>query len=309
MAACGGGRSSQQATPPVGVRVVSGVLYQKDPDGTRHVLSVFAPSKGGPWPVAVMIHGGTEGGPPELPLVRSWARAVAREGAVVFVPRWPGNPPEPSAKAALAYLTGTTGQLACAVRFARAEAKRYGGDPSNLSLFGHSAGASFASEIAFANPTVPAGCVARSAGSVVPDNLVLFEGDWLIVSDPVFDGLLQQDPRVMAAITPWSYLKAAARIPVHILDSNDPNLVVSIPQDVARWLALRDPTGTLRSDLERHGAFADGQLSMHEAQRLLYRRLQSLGYPATFLVLPGSSHSYLSKAALQALAKTILQRR
>jgi hypothetical protein len=43
-------------------------------------------------------------------------------------------------------------------------------------------------------------------------------------------------------------------------------------------------------------------------QPLLHQRLQNFGHTAAFRVLPGSSHSHWSKAALQALADTILQR-
>ncbi|MEW6059882.1 MAG: hypothetical protein AB1551_07080 [Actinomycetota bacterium] len=75
------------------VREVSDVLYQEDSDGTRHVLSVYAPStEGGPWPVAVMIHG-----------LGGWMAPrpaeVAAQGIVVFEPTWPDNTPWPSAEA------------------------------------------------------------------------------------------------------------------------------------------------------------------------------------------------------------------
>ena len=148
----------------------------------------------------------------------------------------------------------------------------------------------------------------RGSGSLVPDNLVLFEGDWLLLGASWWDDLLRQDPRVMEAITPWSFLEAAARMPVHILDSHDPDLCAPLPRNVDRWLALRDPTGSVRRNLERSGALQDGQLCEQEVQPLLHQRLQSLGYKATFSVVPGSSHNHLSKAALQALGM-ILQRR
>ncbi|HZD05072.1 MAG TPA: hypothetical protein VE173_09140, partial [Longimicrobiales bacterium] len=123
------------------------VLYQEDPDGTQYAMSVYAPAaEGGPWPVAVMIHGA--GGS----RLDQWARAVASKGVVAYVPYWPDDSPWHSAKGFRADMTPTIEQLACAVRFARAEAERYGGDPSNLTLLGHSAGANFASVIAFANP-------------------------------------------------------------------------------------------------------------------------------------------------------------
>jgi hypothetical protein len=158
--------------------------------------------------------------------------------------------------------------------------------------------------IAFGDPEVPEGCVAPS-GSVVPDNLVLFEGDWLLIGRPDWDDLLREDPRVMDWITPWSSLDAATRMLVHVLDSNDPSLCRNAEEVDP---ALRDPTGRFRRDLEQLGAFEDGQLCIQEAQRLFHGRLQSLGYPAAFRDLPGSSHQHLSEAGLQILADAILER-
>jgi hypothetical protein len=110
----------------------------------------------------------------------------------------------------------------------------------------------------------------------------------------------------MEAYTPWSYLDEAARMPVHILDSDDPQFIRRRAEDADRWLALRDPTGDFRRGLEELGAFDDGVVLMREAQRLLYGRLQSLGYQVAFHDLPGSSHTYLSEAAVQVVVDTIL---
>lgn len=181
--ACGGGGggaattpSSQPSTVPPSARpvtepevtAISDVLYREDPDGTQHVLTIYAPeAEDGPWPVALMIHGlGGGMAPPPF--------EVASQGVVVFVPTW-DMPSVESAEAARAGANAVYEQIACAVAFARAEAERYAGDPGNLTLYGHSAGASIASIVALSEPAVAEGCVAP-AGSVVPDNLVLFEG-------------------------------------------------------------------------------------------------------------------------------------
>ncbi len=316
MAACGGGATTPSGRPTTmspsasttaaaepEVAVVSDVLYQEDPDGMQHVLRVYTPAtEDGPWPVAVMIHGAGGGMAPA-------PSEVARQGVVVFVPVW-RLPSWASAKATRADATATSAQLACAVRFARAEAELYGGDPSNLTLYGHSAGAMIASLVAFSDPGVPEGCVVPP-GPVVPDNLVVFEGDWLLMGDPHWDNLLREDPRVMEAVTPWEYLDAGARMPVHILDSDDPSFVdyeYRTTEGVGGWLALRDPTGTFRRKLARLGALDDGVVSEREAQRLLYDQLQSLGYQATFHDLPDSSHSFLSEAGVQVVVDAILRR-
>jgi pimeloyl-ACP methyl ester carboxylesterase len=278
------------------------VPYQEDPDGTERLLSVFAPAaEGGPWPVAVMIHGLGGGMAPS-------ASQVAAQGVVVFVPTWE-MPPIETAEAARVGAEGVYEQVACAVAFARAEAERYGGDPENLTLYGHSAGASIAIRVALSDPKPAEGCVAP-ADSVVPDNLVLFEGDWLVAAMGFWDRLLREDPGVMDSFTPWTHLDAGARIPIRILDSGDPTLVLPRNRTLegeGDWLTLRDPTGAIRRGLERMGAFDDGKLSFRDVQRLLLRQLKAFGYEATFHDLPDSSHSSLSDEAVQVVVDAILR--
>lgn len=279
----------------------SSALYEEGADGTQHALTVHMPTtEDGPWPIAVMV-------PPLGVSVTPDPSAVAGQGAVVFeLEPWPNDMPGPGAETALAETTSQMEQVACAVRFARAEAERYGGDRSNLSLYGWSAGAMMAAVTALSDPGVAEGCVVRS-GSAVPDNLVLFEGDWLLLAYTWWDDLLQEDPRVMDAVTPWSHLEAGTRMPVHLLDSDDLTLSRGA-EGAEEWLALRDPTGGFFSDLEQVDAFEDGLVGETEAQRLLYERMQSLGYDVAFLDLPDSSHNFLSEAGVQVVIDAILQR-
>ena len=285
--------------PPPTVRETADVLYQEDPDGRRHLTSVYAPlGNGGPWPVAVMLHGG--GGYPLLPD----ASTIAALGAVVFAPRWSTQVPWPDAAAFRAELNPNLGMLACVVRFARTEAARFGGDPSQLSLYGHSAGATYAAKIAFAEPEVSAGCVA-DAGWIVPEILVLFEGDWLFLGAPELSYLLREDSSVIDLATPWSDLESAARMPVHVIDSVDPTL--SAPYD-AGTLALRDPTGEFLAELEEAGALDDGILSQADVDRLFSFRLESLGYTVSLHELGGSMHTYISAADRPVFEDAILGR-
>ena len=301
VAACGGGESPRQASRPAtakqAVLTVSEVAYDRNADGTHERLTVYAPVKGGPWPTAVMIHGG---GNSRLDM---WAESVASHGAVVFVPYWPDNAPWPTAKAFHADATSISARLACAVRFARATAERYGGDPESLTLFGWSAGANNAAVIAFADPPVSKGCAA-AAGSIVPDNLVLFDADW-VPGAPFWDDLRREDPTVLERLVPWRQLESGTRMPVHLLESADPSLCVE-PPDMAGWLALRDPDGHVHETLERLGALRDGRLCLHEVEQLGYEQLKTLGHDVTYRVLPGSTHEFLSKAALRIVATTIL---
>jgi|GEM_PF-7009164 len=279
----------------VQIEKTADVPYLLDPDGTTHVLRVYAPTSPGPWPTAVMIHGG--GGAYGAAVLDPWARAVAAEGAVVFVPYHFGNPTWSTAAAAIAEITDVTGQLACAVRFARSEAGRYGGDPADVALFGHSAGANLASVIALTDPPVSPDCLA-DADSAIPEELVLFEGDWLLLGLPVYDPLITEDPSVMDVLTPWSHTADAPRIPIAILDSDDPSLSVHTQDRIDDALALRDPDGVYRNRLDRASALEDERLTETDAQHLLAEELSNRGYPVYFIDLPDSNHERLSDTAL-----------
>jgi len=286
------------------VREIPDVFYQKDPDGTEHVLDVYVPTAaGGSWPVVVMIHGAGFSGA----WLKDWATAVAEQGAVVFVPTWYADP-WPSAKVGMRGAWAETDRMACVVRFARERAERYGGDPSNLALFAHSAGGNIAAIVAFADPEVPQGCVARS-GSLVPESLVFFEGGWLL-PDPDWDALLAEDPDVVIdAMLPWPYLDGGDRMPVTILLSEygaDSQWIdVEDPQ---AWMTLRDPSGELGDEADQMGIFDDGRLDMREMQALLLHRVDALGYEASLDTLPESDHTSLSEEGLQVLVDVILQR-
>jgi acetyl esterase/lipase len=281
---------------PLELDEIRDVPYLEDTDGFTHALNVYGPSTGGPWPTAVMIHSAGESGAADTYLDH-WARSVASEGAVVFVPYWPDNSPWANAEEFLEDSGDITAQLACAVRFARSETDRYGGDPADLSLFGHSAGATYAMDVAFTDPAVPPGCLA-DAGSAVPEDLVVFEGEWLELGHPVWDSLIAEDRAVFDTYTPWSYMADAPRIPVTILDSGWTYILASTREDIEAKLSLRDPDGRLLEGLDRLGALDDGRLTMPDTQRLLADELMELGYPVVFLDLPGSSHGYLSNEAL-----------
>jgi acetyl esterase/lipase len=280
----------------------SDVAYRTDGDGPLLPLTVFAPTAPGPWPTAVMIHGG--GGAYGAIVLEPWAEAVAAEGAVVFVPRWANGGLQPDAAEAIAAFADSAAQLACTVRFARSEAGRYGGNPADLSLFGHSGGGHWASIIALTDPAASPGCLAK-ADSAVPDDLVLFEGDWLLHGHPTWDVLLAQDHAVWAAQTPWPHLVDGPRLPVTILDSDDRTLAIEPRARIDESMGLRDPGGSLAEKLERSGALADGRLTETEAQQLLADELAALGYPVSFVDLPDSNHEFLSGAALTMLSDAL----
>jgi len=67
---------------------------------------------------------------------------LAQEGAVVFTPSWPTD------ASSAASAREVTEVIACAIRFANANAAAYGGDPDNVTFVGFSMGAAIGSFVA-----------------------------------------------------------------------------------------------------------------------------------------------------------------
>jgi pimeloyl-ACP methyl ester carboxylesterase len=99
----------------------------------RVMTDVFYPTDPGPWPVIVILPGGP------LPLggranYSGFAQMLVGQGAVVFVADYRSSPSYGGGWPA------TFGDVACAIRFARATAAEFGGDGSRVTLVGHSFG-------------------------------------------------------------------------------------------------------------------------------------------------------------------------
>jgi predicted esterase len=99
-------------------------------------LDIYAPVAPGDWPLVVFAHGYDDD-------KRNYARlcrALAGEGALVFAVNWPVWIPELAAEEDGRGFREMAEALACAVRFARAAAPDYGGDPARVVLVGFSNG-------------------------------------------------------------------------------------------------------------------------------------------------------------------------
>lgn len=277
---------------PAAVTAATDLRYESSgPLGKPADLDVYAPTAPGPWPVVVMFHGdpamGSKG------YVGPWALTVAAEGFVVFVPTWGKTSYEADQKLARHdQLIAYDGQVACAVEFARAHAAEYGGDPSTLLLFGHSAGANVAAQVAFARRKPTAGCPGGTMLGPV-SGLVTFEGDWLL-ADPSWDAIVPADPAVLAAITPWDFLAKHRDLRVAMLMSENPGAGMepqtADPQATDSWIATRDPTGTLRRQFTAIRAFGGGRPGVKEEQALLYAALKAQGNPVSLTEMPGTDH-------------------
>ena len=146
------------------------------------VMDRFLPVGDGPWPVVVLLHGGTmraEG-------MWSTAWAIAERGANVYTPTflhwlWDLR----SEHVASGFWAGETllGDLSCAIRAARADAIDHGGAPEHLTLVGYSMGAGFGATVTLVgdDSDLAAGtsgsCVV-SGGSVMPDWRCSFVRVW-----------------------------------------------------------------------------------------------------------------------------------
>ena len=159
--------------------------------------------------------------------------------------------------------------------------------------------------VAFARPEPTAGCLGGTSLGAI-DALVTWEGNWLLsVTTPRvdWDGLLAADPTIMDDITPWTHLAEHKDLRVVMLVSDKPGdffeREVGDPWAADSWLAVRDPSGDLRRQLEANGAFADGTLDFVEVQQLLFSVLQAQGNPVSLDVMPGSRHDYLGSEGWQ----------
>lgn len=109
--------------------VADGVPYAP---GERHSLDVYAPAGAGPFPVVVFLYGGAWNSGSRA-MYRFVGGALANHGLVVVIPDYRLYP----AVRYPAFLQDN----AAAVRWTRDTIAQYGGDPANLFLMGHSAGA------------------------------------------------------------------------------------------------------------------------------------------------------------------------
>jgi acetyl esterase/lipase len=114
---------------PLPVAVTRDVVYMipLGPAVVEQRLDVYAPGEPGAWPVVVFAHGLGEDKEDRAEL----SRAIAGQGAVVFTLDWPAVSPSQPVQ-----FREMEEALACAVRFARASASDYGGDPARVTLAG-----------------------------------------------------------------------------------------------------------------------------------------------------------------------------
>jgi acetyl esterase/lipase len=183
------------------------------PDVHDRALDVYVPAGPGPWPVVVVVHGfqmRKEG-------YRLISEAIARRGAVVFTVDWAAwTSPTRAAQGSGAKLREWSETVTCAVRFARAMASDYGGDPGRVTLVGHSAGGGLGLWEALAGddleplweglaaarggPPPQIECLV-SEGSAYPDAFVGYGGAYTY-----FEFLKEEDPEMWEVASPFAFI-------------------------------------------------------------------------------------------------------
>jgi acetyl esterase/lipase len=272
--ACGGtgdepatGGATTLAVTSASVRYLAGY----DRAGAEPTMLRVTPDGDGTWPVIVLLHGGgmDAGG-------MTWlAETLAEQGAVVYVPtyrhafwgvgvaqvesgEWPGET--------------LLGDIACAVRVARADASGHGGDADRVTIVGYSMGAAFGATVALRgdDPDLAgstSGPCANDVGSGVPDAFVGWEGpyDWDQLGVSELADIAELAPDVFHSLGPVSSLDGhpgGGEVPFHLFAGDQLYRSVSHADHLATFAA----------------ALADG------------------GWPVTSEVLPDRSHTDLITA-------------
>jgi hypothetical protein len=320
LTACGGSGTTAASSPsattagatptttPVAheIQVFKDIRFMSERKADRPpLLDVYAPKQAGPWPLVVMLPGGFES---KDTYMSDWATTVAERGAVVYVPNWIRIlEMPPTAKELRAVLVGMIGDIAAAVRFARGTGARYGGDPGNLTLFGHSNGAMGATMEAFSRAPASKDAL-KGAGSTIPESLVVFDGDYLLAQQDPWDVELKEDPGIMQVYTPWHYLGRRVDFPVTVIGSGDPNLSRSLgdPWATDSWFVVRDPSGKLRRGLEGLGDLKGDVYLNEDMLKLFVQRLKAAGDTVTYVRLTDSTHEVLGPDGLESLLDALV---
>jgi acetyl esterase/lipase len=258
-------------------------------------VDIYAPDGGGPWPVVVAFHGissATRAAETNTVV----AEAAAARGMVVFAPTWIVGEPFPITIDSLRSMRSSG---SCALAFAQQHAAEYGGDPARTVVYGFSAGTGPALLAAVAPSTGPIpGC--GSGGTPAPvAGVVLGDGEYFWHSEN-FDDAFRDDPSATRAELARLVDPAGWRDDVDAgfslwaaADGTAPRSVGD-PQDAAGWLAVRDPDGSIRSDLRSLGLLDDGVVTDVDSGRLLAFRLSGAGLDVTWRTYPGG-HTTLDK--------------
>jgi len=162
------------ATDPTTSPVPAVEVLRDESIGDITTADVYLPPEGEAVPVVVMLHG-TEGERSELD---GLAREVAASGALVYVPTWPVISERPAPQNVGEMYRQQTETVVCALRHARSTASEFGGDPDDLTLFGHSGGATVGARVALVDEPQWPGIDCFPGVSHAPARFIATAGDF-----------------------------------------------------------------------------------------------------------------------------------
>jgi len=162
--------------------------------GGATTADVFEPGAGGdgPTPIVVMLHGTAA----ERSRLHDLARRVAADGVLVYVPSWPvidqvqGYPDETDEP-----YRRQAEVVVCALRHIRRTAAERGGDPDDLTVFGHSGGAMAGARVAMVSEPPWPGIDCDAGTPHAPQRFIGTAGD--------YNGRYQLSPRVPDLYAPF----------------------------------------------------------------------------------------------------------
>jgi acetyl esterase/lipase len=202
----------------------------------QQFVDVYAPADDdGPYPVVVMAHGR-----PRTPAdMAELAKAVASHGAVVFNIDYRGVRPVvqkgwPEA----------VEDVACAVRFARATAHKYGGDAKRIVLVGHSFGGYVGTLVSLDGDDFHGDCLTPN-GSALPDAWVGVSANCTVGVPPPpaplwdiwYGGTQEEAPKVWAKGDTLNHIGGNPKLVVRMVHERDDPIVSLIqPRTLVREL-------------------------------------------------------------------------
>jgi acetyl esterase/lipase len=142
------------------------------------------------------------GGRVDKELARGLGRALAAQGAVVFIPEYQSY--EPPADR----ITKGPEDAACALRLARAKGVDFGGDPNRVILVGHSAGGAFGALVALAGDEYHGDCLVTGE-TALPDLFIGLDGAYDILRYTPESRLREAPPEQWLRISPYATIGIA----------------------------------------------------------------------------------------------------
>lgn len=261
-------------------------------DGHELLVDVYVPEGDGPHPVVVAFHGLPSNKDENRPIGRTFAEF----GLLTFLPTWLPKEawtPDPMPEDLIASYEAAT----CILAFAQGHAERYGGDPTRTVVYGFSGGGQPAAWLGVGHLTdVAPGCEATDPPSS-PIGAVLGDSEYFLHSE-FFDFGFAADPvgmqeRVADFVDPATWPETlSATFRVWSVEGATLARPIADLWDEQSWLAIRDPEGSIRTDLEAMGLHDAQQISHIDEGALIAMRLAAQGLDATHDLFPGIHESF-----------------